>query len=525
MAARRPPAGRRFGRLPRSAPVLAVMLAAAAAALVWIQGRERGTAAAAGGPLFSLAPPQIQGLLITFGGAQYRLDRTPGGVWTLGGGVSDFVDQGAMANLLADLAAARGGPLLPGTEPQDGRYEFSGPQALRLVLLGEGRRREDLALGTANPVTGAFYASGAGRPACFTVPAALRERLAGLPDAVRTRTLLPPLEPQDLTAIRWERGGRERLLRRRDGRWWLLQPADWPQLPAGVARDYQEWYADRRLVDDQGTWHLAQDEAVGLLVYEVSRVVVRDFPSPRAQEQLRVLAGLDDPLWRITLEGAGIDPDPGDASADRLTLAFGPAVEAGLVPVVRRGNVLLADQEAGGGGELAAQSLLHAGALTRRAVFADTVRVWREGRLVLAGARSPGPPQGDGRRQWSTTVPAPGAAGPDEHRRRAQAGEFVVDLDRIPILRVLPPTSAPGVLEDRDRVTIELTFTSQTGPTVETFAVGYLAAPDPDRAPRGGGDGAAAMAEEAVGLWRPATGQLLQVQTSLPVTVRNLAGG
>ena len=66
----------------------------------------------------------------------------------------------------------------------------------------------------------------------------------------------------------------------------------------------------------------------------------------REQDALRQLAQLDRPWRRVTLEGAGINPDPGDAASDRLILAFGLPLAERQLPVLRRGNVLMADAEA-----------------------------------------------------------------------------------------------------------------------------------------------------------------------------------
>lgn len=498
--------------LPRSAPILALLLLAAVLALVWAGRGGHDPGLVTGGALFRFAPAEIEGLLVTTAQTQFRLDRRQGGVWTLSGAVSDFVDQEAVANLLAALAQAEGGPLLPGTEPQDRRYEFNGPQAQRLVLFGPGGRREELVLGTVNPVTGMVYASGAERPGCFPVPAAVRATIAGLPDGVRAGTLLPRFPAEAVTTIDLERNGRVHRLRRYGGRWWLNVSADERAALGGLIKAYQDTYEDRRFTDALGTWYLAAEAEVGLLVFDVSRIVVRRLVPAQEQDALRQLAQLDRPWRRITLEGPGINPDPTDAASDRLSLAFGLPLENQQLPVLRRGNVLLADAEAVTSLDKPLGDLVHQGALTLRAITANELVVQRQGQRVLVGSRPVGPLLDDGRRQWVTTFPPAGQPGPLEDRRRAQAGELLIDLDRMEILAVLAPTLDPQVLQDDQRITVELVFGEPGGQGSEVFEVGYLAT---------GPSGSSGTRKAA--LWRPRSGQLLVVDEQILVTVRNLA--
>jgi hypothetical protein len=315
-----------------------------------------------------------------------------------------------------------------------------------------------------------------------------------------------------------ERNGRIHRLRRQDGRWWLRVSVDEQAALGGLVKAYQDTYDDRRFTDEQGTWYLAAEAEVGLLIFDVSRIVVRRLVPPREQDALRLLAQLDQPWRRITLEGAGINPDPADAASDRLILAFGPPLENGQLPVLRRGNVLMADAEAVISLDKPLKDLVHQGALTHRTVTANEFLVSRQGQQVLAGSRPVGPLQGDGRRQWVTTFPPAGQPGPPETRRRAHAGELLIDLERMGIVAVLPPTEDPKILQDEQRVRVELVFGEQGGQRREVFEVGYLAS-----GLLGSPGSLGSPGTRRAALWRPQTGQLLEVEDQILVTVRNLA--
>ncbi|MGD9547473.1 MAG: hypothetical protein AB7V45_07970 [Candidatus Krumholzibacteriia bacterium] len=507
---------RRAGASRTGVLALILTLAAAVAVLLALRSRSGPADLALGGPLLPVARGDVTGLLLTHGGAQYRLDRDPVGRWSLSGAIGDYLDQQAVGRLLDDLLAARGGPLLAGTEPGDRRYEFNGPDALRLTVFSADRDPVSLGLGTFNPVTGRFYATGAGRAACFTVEAGLRERLARLPGSVQLKTLLPVIPLEALTGLVLERNGKPAVFARRDGRWWLKRGPDGLTRLDPLAERYQRFYGDRRRDDADGSWILVSDAALGTQVYEVSEVVVRQILPPEAAPGYAEAWGLDDPWRRVVLTGPGLDPDPAAGDPDRMVIDFGELLDDQVIPARRRGVVLLADGEAARTLDQPLEIFVHRTALTERAVEAAGLVLAREGVTVLEGTRRREPATGDGRELWTTTVPASGATGMEESRRAALAGELVIDLDRLEVLAVLPPVADPDILEETDRVRLTLEH-DEGGETV--FELGYLRTDRLDAAAMGsletsGGRPAA--------IRRPDTGRLLQISDSLIVTARNL---
>ncbi len=498
---------------------LLLMLAVAVVILGYrrIKAHRQQEAIVLSAPLLPVPAERITGLLVTRKDGQFRLDRTDGGVWTLSVGTSDFVDTRSMAFLLHDLTSAVGGPVLPGTEPEDRRYDFNGEQALRLTFFTAGGRRLSLALGTINPVTGRYYASGLGRAGCFMVEAALQRRLAQLPRSVQLKTLLPEVKAADLSHIDLWRGEIDHRLARHEGRWWLQVP---PGGPSRLGRDvveYETYYRDRMRRDEDGDWVLASSSAVGMLVYEMSQVAVREIKPAVEAAAWYDQWGLDKPWRKVVLTGPGINPDPTAPADDVFTLLFAAPLGSQLIPVARREAVLLADGQAARTLDRPLGELVHRSALTFRAMSAVKLSIEREGRVVLAGERDPGPIQGEGRLQWRTMVPVEGSSPLPEKQRRNLAGETVVEMDRMPLLKPLPPVTDGSPLLDKEQLEVRLTFADGTVATEVVLHVGYLR-PDvfPELVqPVPGG--------RPVGLWRPDTGQLLQVSDGLVVTARNLA--
>lgn len=490
-----------------SLALLGVAVAAGAFLLSTRAGRGGGDVTL-GGPLLAPSEAPVDALLFARQGRQFRLDRLPAGGWTLGGDVADDVDPAAMAALLDTLAAAKAGPLLPGTEPGDRRYDFNGADALHLVLHRTDGSRTELDLGAVNPVTGARYASGAGRSFCFTVKATLRDRLAALPELVRGRTLLPMVAPANLERITIERGGVPQVLARRDGRWWLLAPGG-AAVGGDVAARYHALYDDRRRRDVEGLWLQADGAAVDLLVYEVTEAVVREMAPAERTAELSARWGLDTPWRRVTLAGANLLPTlagaTGDAAAPPV-LAFGPPLDDNSVPVLRRGNVMVADREATHTLELPPAALVDLGALPFVAMTADAVEVSYEGKVVLRGSRRGEVGASDGRAAWLTDLPAADGWKGADSDRNGLTRDLVVNLDRQRMVAALPPRTADPLRADgRVRVTVS----RGAGAPAEVCELGWLREPE---------SGA------TVALWSPATGRLVGVGDALVVTVRNLAG-
>jgi len=509
----------------RSVLILTLLLLVAVGGLFVTRQRDATFDFTLGGPLFPVDKSDIEGLLLTRQGIQYRLDRVTGGIWSLSGGVTDYVDSLSVFKLLENLTLAVGGPLLPGTEVEDRRYEFNGPEAIRLTVFVTGGETISLALGTVNPVAGNIYASGAGRKACFMVPAALRGILGDLPGSVQARILLPVVGRDLIDRIDLRRGDRDFLIERREGLWWMLMPAEGPAYLGEEVRDYQAMYADRQTTDERGDWILASSAAVDLLIYEVSGIIVRDAMSPTESVTIVEAWGLDPPWRRVTLTGKGLNPDPTADSPDRMEIAFGPALGTDSVPALRRGNVLLTDFEALDLLEQPLGILTHRAALTFLVLQADTIELKREGRLLLRGERTGVAVTAEGRRAWRTEFPTMdqgnGGDGLTEKYHHGLSQDLVVNLDRIPVLAVLPPTSESEVLADPERVKITVCFGTGEDVRSEVIEFGFLAE---DRLPVGSPplireDGVS----PPVGLWFPASGKLLQVPAQTVVTARNLA--
>jgi len=486
-------------------------VAAAAGAFLWsTRAAPRRGADVLGGPLLTPSSSPVDALLVGVRGQSYRFDRLAGGAWVLGGALVDDVDQRAMAALIDTLLVAVGGPLLPGTVPGDRRYEFNGPEGLQVVVHRADGTTVDFALGVVNPVTGARYATGAGRRFCFTVPMTLRDRLAALPDAVRARSLLPGLEAAAVERVTIGGQGSALVLARRDGVWWLSSP----QLPGALeplAARYQALYDDRRQVDADGLRLRASTAAVRLLIYETTRTPVRELTPPEQAAELAARWQLDPPWRRVTLTGPGLRPHlagaPGGLEAS-ATVEFGPPLDGLRVPARRHGQVLVVDREAVEMLLQPAGALLELGALPVAALEAEQVEVAREGRPLLRGIRRGQPDAADGRRAWLAELPAAGNWSGTEADRHGLVRDLVVNLERQRITDVLPPQQVPAPLREDDL--LELTLTFGTGEAAGRYRrlIGWLSEPT-------------AAARAAV--WDPATGQLLGIPDDLPVTMRNAA--
>ena len=517
----RRPSFSRDGGAPRSVLILTLLLLVAVGAL-FLNGQKDSTPDyTLGGLLFPVDSGEIEGFLLTRDGAQFRLDRVDDGFWTLSGAVADYVDTPSTLMLLENLVQTRGGPILPGTEVEDRRYEFNGPEAIRLTVFVTGSDPISLALGTANPVGGNFYASGAGRQACFMVSAALREVLDGLPGAIQAKVLLPGVTRDKVDEIEIHRGGRDFQIKRRADRWWLLMPPEGPAYLGGEVLDYQAMYSDRREADAEGSWILASSAAVHKLIYEVSDIIVRDIKSPAESAWLVEGLNLDPPWRRVTLRGPGLNHDPNADSPDRMVIAFGPAMSMDEVPALRRGNVLVTEMEALFVLEQSMGVLAHRTALTRLAMKSDSITLEREGRLLLRGSRTGVALTQDGRKAWVTEFPEAGIAGLKEVDRHGFIQDVAVNLDRISVLAVLPPTDDSAILTPRERVRISVFFGTGEDVSPEVVEVGFLAE---DHLPEGSPplvreDGGMPPA----GLWFPESGKLLQIHPYFIVTARNLA--
>jgi hypothetical protein len=222
----------------------------------------------------------------------------------------------------------------------------------------------------------------------------------------------------------------------------------------------------------------------------------------------------------VILTGKGLNPDPKADSPDRMVIAFGPAQGVDWMPAVRRGNVLVTDNISLEVLEQPVGILAHRTALTFLTLQADTVELQREGRLLLRGERTGVAETTEGRKAWLTVFPKMGLTGLSASGYHGLSQNLVVDLDRIPILAVLPMTTDSAVLADRERVTITVSFGTGQGVRSEVIEFGFIVE---DRLPAGSPP---LVRQEnglrPVGVWFPASGRLLQVPAQTVVTARNL---
>ena len=514
-------------KVPRSVFWLIALLVVAGGVLAFLRSRPETPDYTLGGALFTTPLAEVDGLLLTRGGAQYRLDKRPTGQWTLDGAVEDYLDQSRVRRLLEQLLAATGGRLLAGSQPEDRRYDFNGPGAMRLTLFAADGSSEKLAVGTRNPVTGGWYASGVGRPACFPISEGLHEVLKGIPGQQRLDQLLPLADASVLTRVEVQRGSTTDVLVKRQGRWLLEWPATGKAALGGPYLAYAAHYGDREMTADNSRWVLADAERVELLIYECSGVSSQSILAPG--DAARLLADLDGgSTWRrVRLLGPGINPDPGEGGdPDLLEIDFLPPGDARSQPVRRRNTVLLAELEAANTLGRPLSHLVDMHALAFEPGLADSLHLWREGSLMLRAHRdeqASALPRRIQRRPvdyWLLDQPTPEQTGQEPLTHHSRATNFLVDLARTPILKTLPPTASPEVLQDAER--LKLVFYFSDGPDqpgvgrgrVELH-VGFL---DAARLPAGAADLAIPPdGMEPVGLWRPDTGQLLQI-TGHPIT-------
>ena len=449
---------RRRQRAPRSLWILLILVVAVAGVLIWSSRRGGPTGEhVRGGPLLEVPADRIESVLLTNRTGQYRFDRSDDGVWSLGGAVSDYVAQNRMQTLLEALVTARGGPVIPGSEPEDRRYGFNASAAVRVTVGTTDGRSHRLALGTVNPVTGRYYASGVGRNASFTVDADLRNRLVALPASVQLDILLPLDDRDRVTGLELDLRSAGYRLQRQDDRWWIRPTAPGAPLSSLVA-DYQRHYDDRRLRDVHGLWYAADFVQVDGLIYDVSALVVRDIPPLAEAGALRIETGLDRPAWHVALLGEGIDPDPLGGDPDRLELSLAFGTVSG-VPVLRRQNLLLVDAGVLRTLNLGPDHLFDVRGLPFRLATADSLHLdGPDGPVIWAA------PTADGWRSY----PPPGYAFSDSTRRTGhEAAELVTDLDRLTTLTVLPPTGDRRVLSDDQRLRLTAWFDDAPPATVE----------------------------------------------------------
>jgi hypothetical protein len=256
------------------------------------------------------------------------------------------------------------------------------------------------------------------------------------------------------------------------------------------------------------------------MVYDSSEIIVRRIlPPAEAVHALREW-DLEIPWREVVVRGPGLNPDPSVADPDAMAIAFGTPLGEDAVPALRRGNVLLTDFEALTTLEKPLAVLAHRTALTFLALGADRVSLKREGRLLLTGSSTGERETEEGRKLWLTEFPGSGREGLHDIDRHGLTQNLMVELERIPVLAVLPPSAERSVLEDAERVEIRVTFGVGAAARDEVFEIGRLnqeALPLEARLKL-----AAPVGARPTGLWSPADGRLLQIPEDVLVTARNM---
>jgi len=510
-------------RRPGSLMVL-ILVAVLAVAGVWLAQRDRAPNPNLGGALFPVDATDIEGFLLTRGGLQYRFDRLPSGGWSLSGAANDYLDSRAMDAFVGMLPFAGGGPILPGTEIEDRRYEFNGPEAIRLRLFLRGGTDMGLAMGALNPVTGNYFASGVGRDGCFAVPAPFRDKLFMVPVTLQAKTLLPPLDSDLVQKIQLTRSGQVHQLMKRDDVWWLRlgDAGSTPSLAwlPPATQSYQRHYSDRSEERDDGVWIMASRVTVALMIYEVGETIVRDITSLRDSD-VRLQQWELDPPWReVVLSGPGLNDDSSAPVLDQYTIGFGSPLSGDRVPAVRRGNALLTDLNAIGILNQGLDVLVEQKAMFTWALRADRLVLEREGDLLLEATRTGVAITDEGRAAWQTVFPPVGPRNQNEKVRHGLSQHLVVNLNRIEMLAALPATKEASVFTDDERLRMTLSW-GQAGAVDQRELVleaGYF---DTEAWPA---DTFARTQDggRPVGLWFPATGKLLQTSNYLLVNARSM---
>ena len=511
----------RSGKAPRSALILVVLLLAALAILFVVSRGSSSRDEVLGGQLFDFDDTSINGFLFSHGGGQYRFDKNETGYWTLRGGTSDFLSQGAVKAFLNDLAVSEGGRLFAGTDIEDRRYEFNSPESLRLTVFTDNGSKQKLAVGAINPISGTYYASGIGRPGCFPVTEIFRNRLAALPAALQLSTLLPFFDRTLIQRLELWYGEELHILQRYDGRWWFLLPEGGLAALGDATEAYHGVYSDRVATYDGQTWLLAQENVPYQLVYQCAELIINEIPQPRFARARLQEWELDPPRRRVKMYGAGINPDSTEAASGSLEIAFGEAQEDKRVPVLRRGNVLMTEGEALYRLDGPLEDYLDLGAISFLVAGGDSLRGSREGTVVISTIRGEAPSVRPGMQQrpavesWSTVYP-PASMRPElrEIGYNGLSRNLIVNLDRLKILKVLSATDNRQVLAENERVLIEV---FGPGSKVQKLEFGFLVEENLSENLIASDDGA-----PPVGLWRPETGQLLQVPDHVLVTMRSL---
>ena len=496
--------------LPRSLLPLAVLLAVAGGWLL-LDGRGRQT----DGGAEALRDPGGRGIrLVPFLPADIALievDRIDGVLalargaaadWRFTRGCDDRADDAAATELAGIVAETSAFSLLAetATGEEAARFGLSGDDAVTLRVTARDGRTAVCTVGLRNPVRDACYALVAGRSGTWTVPYTLRVRLLSLPDIVRLRRLWPGFVPATVETLALRPAGAvapDLFARDGAGAWWLRVPADGSARAGTVFAAYARLYGDRETRRDGVAWWRAQDRAVDNLAFHLGQIDVKLFGARDAPaETLRTAGLLPAPLsLRVALRGG-----------ETLRVAFGGPDGDGNLFALRDGRSHLLRVGAAIAGVAAAPlaDFLRTDALPFALSGADSFTLKHPGRATVHAWRRD--------RVWSTSLVSLPGAGPSASEL---VEDLVLTLDRLPIVRPLPPTPAGrNPLAGENRFVLTAWRAGRSVQDLEAHFGRLTAGGDADSAP--------------AALWMPATGQLLVVPEEIVSSLRALfliAGG
>ena len=496
--------------LPRSLLPLAVLLAVAGGWLLLdVRGRPTdGGAEAPRGPggdgvrLVPFAPADIALIAVDRADGAFALARGAAGDWRFTRGCDDRADDAAATELAGIMAETSASSLLPETAAGEAAAGFglSGDDVVTLRVTARDGRTAACTVGWRNPVRGACYALIDGRSGTWTVPYTLRVRLLSLPDIVRLRRVWPDFVPATVETLALRPAGAaapDLFARDGAGAWWLRVPADGNARAGAVFAAYARLYDDRETRRDGADWWRAKDRALDDLTFQLGQTDVKLFGAREAPAETLQAAGLlPAPLAvRIALRGG-----------ETLRVAFGGAVGDGDLFALRDGrpNLLRVGANIGGVAAAPLADFLCTDALPFALARADSFTLEHAGHAPVRARRRD--------EAWSTSLVSPPGAGPSA---ADLVKDLVMTLDRLPIVRPLPPAPAgrdPLAGENRFALTVWRDGRPAPDPAVH---FGRLAA---------GGDAAAPEAA----IWIPAIGRLLVVPGEIVTSLLALfltAGG